>query len=444
MTTSLAPQETGLASAQPAGRLQSIARRLDCTEGQLYTVVIGLAVAVPFAIFGIPPTLQEQPTSVATGVRQPLPPAVATPTPQPSAIIVPTPQPSFGPPGPNEGLITAPPISGPIFPEPTAGPTQEPSRPAADPPPGTITLAARVGTPGHPAGLAYLPDGSYTVTTNNDSSAAVVFTYGPNGQLKRRTAITGQPAGHKTGLVAAATSPSGQVVMLDASTNRILTASTEGVVATRATVPDVAPCLLTLNVQPCEQGLQDQPVVLSAVTVDKQGTSYIADAGQGIIWRLRGTDTAPTLWYSSQDVATGDGPAGLTFDRSGNLLFTTGTSLDTANPNNGSLYQLPLTSDGAAGTRTLLHPFASGERPGAVAVGASGTAYVIARGPGAIVSIDRAGNETGRVNPPGRGPVALDTPAGLAITEGRLLVTNEAPFAPENWAVLAIAVNDRA
>jgi streptogramin lyase len=232
--------------------------------------------------------------------------------------------------------------------------------------------------------------------------------------------------------------------MLDASTSRVLTMSVGGRrVTVRATIPDVFPCLLTLGVQPCEAGLQNQPVSLSAVVVDNHGTIYVADAGQGIIWRLRPTHKAPEVWYSSSDVDTGDGPAGLAFDRRGRLLFTTGSSIDTANPNNGGLYQLTVTSTGAAGSRTLLHSFASGERPGAVVVGASGTSYVIARGPGAIVSIDKTGKELGRVTSPGDGPVALDTPAGLALTRGRLLVTNEAPLAPENWAVLAIAVNDR-
>ena len=439
MTESLAEP-----SALPRStRLQSIAQRLDCTEGQLYTLAIGLVVALPLAIFGVPPTLRDQPAALADSGQQTPPVVVPQPSAQPPVVVPPPTQPSFGPltpvPGPGVGV----PTDG--FPEPSSEPAPGQPEPPSALPPGTISLLARVGSPGHPAGLAVHRNGSYTVTTNNGSTASVALTYGPRGELRRRTVIAGQPADHKTGLVAAATTPTGQVVMLDTATNRVLIMPDAGGTPTvRATVQDVSPCLLTLGVQPCEQTLPDQPVSLAAVAVDKRGTIYVADAGQGIIWRLRAADKTPQAWYRATDLDTGDGPAGLAFDRNGRLLFTTGSSLDTANPNNGNLYRLAIAADSTAGSRTLVYAFATTARPGAVVVGASGTSYVVARGPGAIVSISSTGKEIGRVGPPGKGSVPLDSPASLALTNGRLLVTNEAPLAPQNWAVLAITVNDRA
>jgi hypothetical protein len=45
----------------PVGRaVQAVATRLGVTEGQVYTAVIGGAVAVAAAIGGIPPTLAER------------------------------------------------------------------------------------------------------------------------------------------------------------------------------------------------------------------------------------------------------------------------------------------------------------------------------------------------------------------------------------------------
>ena len=423
-----------------SARLQSLAQRLDCTEGQLYTVAIGLVIALPFAVFGIPPTLRHYPAAAAAQAA-PHPPAVAVPTDAPQPVIsVPTSSPGFGPPTPVVGPVAPPVADEPAVagPSPSPEPTSAPLPTAL--PPGTITVVARVGSPGSPAGVAYLPDGSIIITTGNPSRPGVAMEYARDGRLRRQVPITRRPAG----LVAATSDGTGAVTMLDASASRVVTLPRGADTAlVRATVPDVPPCVPAVGSGGCEPGLQDRPVQLAGLALDRHGTLYLADAGQGIIWRLRAQDRVPQVWYSSADLDTGDGPAGLAFDRSGRLLFTTGTSLDIANPGNGGLYRLSVTSSGAPGSRTLLHAFVSGDRPGPIVVGASGTAYVIARGVGAVVSLDATGKETGRVSSPGTGPVPLDTPAGLALAPGRLLVSNEAPQHPAHWAVLAIAVNDR-
>lgn len=427
-------------------RVQALARRMDCTEGQLYTAVIGLAVAVPFAVFGVPPTLRQHPASAATAPpAAPSPVVVPTPasalTPAPGLVTVPPPGPTgFGPP--------ASPVDVPSVPSaPEEPPSPEPPSPApvaTAVPNGTLSVFARVGQPGSPAGVAWSPDGSVTVTTDNASAASTVLVYGRDGRLRRRVPVTGQPAGHTAGLVAAAADATGRVVVLDAATNRVLALGPGAAPTVRATIPDVAPCLGVLRSGACQPGLQDRPAQVAGVAVDAKGTVYVADAGQGIVWRLRTADRAPQVWYSAADLDTGDGPSGLAFDRTGRLLLTSGTSYDPAAAGNGGLYQLTLGADGAPATRTLVHGFALGERPGPLVLGASGTAYVVLRGTGEITSYDRSGTETGRITAKlTAGPVPLDGPAGLALAPGRLFVTNRAPGRPQHWAVLAVAVSDR-
>src|SRR4051794_7580968 len=98
----------------------------------------------------------------------------------------------------------------------------------------------------------------------------------------------------------------------------------------------------------------------------------------------RPSRAAPSQWYSSTDLATGDGPAGLALGSSSSLLFTAGSTLDTSNVNAGGLYSLAVGANGSAGARTLLAGFASGDRPGALAVDPAGPVYIILRGSGTL------------------------------------------------------------
>ncbi|MDQ1422990.1 MAG: hypothetical protein QOD72_488, partial [Acidimicrobiaceae bacterium] len=107
------------------------------------------------------------------------------------------------------------------------------------------------------------------------------------------------------------------------------------------------------------------------------------------------------------------------------------------------LYRVAVNGDGSAGALTLLAPFPRGDEPGPLAVGSTGSAYVVLRTTGAIVAIAPGGSEAWRITPPGQGPIPIDAPSAVALVPGRLLVTNEGSGTdPSRWAVLAVAVND--
>ena len=423
-------------------RLQRAAERCGFTEGQLYTAVIGLVLATSLAVLGVPPTLRE-PLAAAPG--SPVAPSVPPPPP----VVVPSAGPSVNP--PLQPLQPLSPLAGPPLAAPppldVVPPPQAPLSPApADSPQsGVVSVFARVAGPGAPAAVAQLPSGDVVVGTNNTEGASSVLVLDRSGTLLRSVPVTGQPEQRTSGLVAAAADSSGRAFLLDGSTSRVLELAPGGkAVTTRATIPNVPLCLFAAGAPACEAGLQDRTGRVSAVAVDGRGALYVADAGQGIIWRLLADESVAQPWYQSSDFTTGDGQAGLAFDREGRLLFTTGTSNDLANSGKGGLYRLALNDDGSAGARTLVHPFAEGDRPGALTAGASGTAYVVVRGSSAIVSIDPSGAEVGRLAPPGDAGVPLDNPAGLTMTPGYLLVANQGSAEKQaNSALLTVLVDDQ-
>ena len=426
-----------------ANALQRVAARLGCTEGQVYTMVIGAVLACGLALLGGPATLPTDPLAASPSAPAPVtaPDAGVDP---PEVVVPSASQPVFGPPAPQ----SLPPAPAAPVPDPVTTPSGPSPAPAPAPQPGTVTTFARVGAPGAPSGITVTPTGEVVVTTNNGTERgvagpSVVLVYGPDGRLRRTVPVTGQPTRHADGLVAAAADRSGSAFVLDASTRRLLRLAPGATSLTvRATVPDVPLCLLSPGSPDCEQGLQNRAPSLAGLAADARGILYITDAGQGIVWRLRPQDAAPRVWYAATDLATGDGPSGIHVDSQSRVLFTAGSTLDVANPGGGALYRLAVGPDGAPAERALVRAFGSADRPGALAVGRSGAGYLVLRGPGAVVSLDRDGEETGRITPSDGGAVRLDTPSGLALTAGRLLVTNQGTTDRRAWAVLSVAVND--
>jgi hypothetical protein len=439
----------------------AVARRLGCTEGQAYTLAIGLVLAIALGVTGIPAVLRPRhaaaaatfPTPFANRATGALPggsPAGAGPAtrtraaPLTPAPFVPAPasippEVAPGTTASNSSGMTAPPPA----PQLVAG------APVASPPPGTITEFAAVGPPGAPGGLAVGPDGTVYVTTGNGTSGgdpgpSHVLSFDAQGARVADVTITGQAAGHADGLTGAAVDPAdGDVVVLDPDDARILKVDmVSGAQTTVARIPDLPACLVSLGADPCEPGADDHKPFPVAAVYDRQGDLYVTDSAQDTIWRLPPGESAPEVWYQSNDFPVGDGPYGLALD-GGSLEFTVGTAVAPSDLDAGGLYRVAIGADGSAGAATLVTAFAEGDEPGSLAVGRSGISYVVLRHTGAIALIGPSGSQSAAIVPPGTGPVPLDAPSALALVPGALLVANQG--AGRNaalWAVLAVSERD--
>jgi streptogramin lyase len=179
--------------------------------------------------------------------------------------------------------------------------------------------------------------------------------------------------------------------------------------------------------------LTDSAPLLRGIAVDGAGSAYVADAGQGTIWRLR-PGTAIEPWYSSAEVQGEQGLAGMAFDARGHLLAAVTRLAGLQATGAGALLRIEHAADGSAGARTVLSAFRAGDDPVDVAVGSSGRSYVPLRGVDALVVLDAEGRETLRVVDD-----ALSEPAAVELVAGRVLVAVHAP----RPAVLAVGAADR-
>jgi hypothetical protein len=310
-------------------------------------------------------------------------------------------------------------------------------------------MFARVNTPGAPGGLAVGPDGTVYVTTDNgtargDPGPSRVLSFDAQGSPIADRAIAGQGTGHADGLTGAAVDPlNGVVVVLDPDGARVLSVHMiSGAQTLVARVPDLPACLVSLGANPCEPGASDHKPFLVSAVFGPEGDLFFTDPAQDTIWRLRPDERTPEVWFQSTDFTTGDGPYGLALD-DGSLEFTAGTALAPSDLDAGGLYRVAVNASGTAGATTLVTAFAQGDEPGPLTVGSSGTAYVALRHTGAIALIAPSGSQSGEIDPPGRGPVPLDSPSALAFVPGELLVANEGSGRDAaHWAVLAVSERD--
>ena len=427
-------------SAQRRGPAAVAAMRLGCTEGQLYTMVVGLVIALLLAVPGIPAVLRDRPLaglqplavrpsagepSAATPPTSVVPPQIAVRGKQPVAL----PRPSA-----DSG-------SSPVAP-PTAGSPRKPSSA------GTVGVFARVDQPGAPGGLAVGRDGTVFVTTDNGTERggrgpSRIFAYDAAGTETGDQAITDQSDDRDGGLSGVAVDPTGRALaVLDADGRRVLRVDmASGVQSVLTEIPDLPACLPFTGTA-CQQGVTDRRPSAVSAAYDGAGNLFFTDPAQDTIWRLTPGASAPDAWYQSPDLSAGDGPFGLNL-RAATVTFTVGASNDVATLGAGAVYRVRVGGDGSPGDRSLVHAFGRGDRPGSLAVAKSGTIHVVLRGTGTIVTLASDGSERGRLDPPGTGPIPLDSPSAIVLVEGALLVANGWDSDdPDRWAVLTVPVDD--
>lgn len=430
--------------------VRRLAAWMGVTEGQVYTLVIGLVVALVMAVIGIPPSLRDRPPTSSTAavgsVAAPNAPITVAGTQPPSEmvaapatmrpVLLPSrgepPPPAATPAGPAEAPAPAPApagVSGPSFADGGAL--------------GTVEPVAPVGDPGAPDGIAVDPDtGRFYVATDNTGSRGArgpskIFGYSPTGAVEHEYVIQGQPDARDHGLTGLVIDGAGHLYALDASRARVLRVDiATGAQQVFGVIPDVPACTPVQQVN-CEMSPRNNPPVPKAAAFDAAGALFVADTSQGVIWKFSRVGE-PSMWDVSSDYLSlrGAGPAGLQFDGAGNLVLAVTSSVVAFT---GAVYIVKVEGGRAISHTEKYRARQPNDAPMGVALGASGKVYVTLAGANQVLVLRPDGAVSTSIS-----SARFDTPNGVAFRGRSLLVTNQSSTSNNaaNWTVVRVPVEE--
>ena len=307
-------------------QMHRLATRLGVRDGEAYTIVCGLVVALVLAVVGLPGVFRGfDPAGLdQAAAASPSAPSTSVPdSPATTTESATTPSlPSLAP-GPLPSLPASP-----SAPAPAPTTIAPPATGGDDRPLGEQSLLAEVPDPGAPDDIAVGPDGTVYVVSDDDlvgGGPSALWAFSSTGDLLQTWTAPDQPSTRTRGLTGVAVDPDGTVWVTDAATARLLRLDrAEGALVPVAEVDDIAACgLLNLD-SPCEPGLLSSAPLLTDVASAPDGTIVVADRGQGTIWRLDGSDLE--VLTTITDRLPGDGPIAVSFASNSELLVAVGAS----------------------------------------------------------------------------------------------------------------------
>jgi hypothetical protein len=181
------------------------------------------------------------------------------------------------------------------------------------------------------------------------------------------------------------------------------------------------------------------------------GSAYVTDSFQAVIWRVPRGGGAPQVWFQSPLLA-GAGPLpiganGIRLDPERSHVYVSVT-FSASNPAVGTIYRIPLVDAPDEADVEVFHQYTGGEAPDGFAFGSSGNLYVTLAGANEISVLTPAGAEAARIASAPSDTIPLDNPANIAFQNSRrsLLVTNHASLSGNaaHFAVLKVFVKDTA
>ena len=321
-----------------------------------------------------------------------------------------------------------------------------------------VRMFAPVGAPGYPAQSLVTPDGSVHVGTYSSPECCAgpskVFRWAPDGTPTGEWTVQGQDPDVPNGAQVAAHDRQGRLYLLDKVGGRaMLLDPATGEQTDYATFADVPACG-DGDAAPCSQSLLDNPPQPNYAAWGPDGSLYVTDFQQALIWRVPPHGGAAEVWLT--DVRLDGlqfGPTGIVLqpDRASFLLSVFAGRPGPGSLATGALYTLPIQPDGAPGELDLLWESAPGDAPDGFAVGTSGTIYLSLLGPtaNAVVALGPDGEELDRVPASplanAQQEVPFDAPSSVSFLGERLIVTNHAVLsgAEENMVLLDVFAGER-
>jgi hypothetical protein len=305
-------------------------------------------------------------------------------------------------------------------------------------------VIALMPSPGYPALSLVGPDGTiYVGSFENpagDSLPSKVFAFAPDGHIIRSYTVPGQDLAAEHGVQVAAMDADGVLYLLDQHPARILTLDPRtGKFGYYGSFHDVPGCSASGRTSDCSDTILDNEPEPDYGAWGTDGSLYVTDYTQGLIWRVpRGGGNAE-VWFTSPVIDGGlFGPAGLVLlPDHRTLLFSTGTNGPTtigSNPTAGGLYKVKIAPSGKAYGLTKLWESGPREAPDGFAVSGAGNIYLTLVGPAAnqIVEVSPTGSELARYPSPLQNAtmsVPFDEPSSAQFSGQSLIVTNQSYIA---------------
>jgi sugar lactone lactonase YvrE len=306
------------------------------------------------------------------------------------------------------------------------------------------TLAV-VPPPGFPARAYVAPNGRiYEGTYDNPAGDTVpsrVLEYLADGTLLRSWTIRGQDLSQAHGVQVATSDARGRLMLLDKAPARVILLDPRtGAQSTYATFADLPVC----GSPPCSPALRDETPMADYGVWGPDGSLYVTDYQQAVIWRVPPGGGAAQVWLADRRL-DGDmfGTAGIALAADHRtLVISQGSSagLMAGNPATGRIYTVAIGADGKPGDLRQLWESGPAEAPDGLAIAASGRIYVALVSPIAnqLVAIGPDGREIDR------SPATFDAPSSVAFLHDSLIVADQSYVNgdPSHMQILDVAVGE--
>jgi hypothetical protein len=317
-----------------------------------------------------------------------------------------------------------------------------------------ISVLAHVPPPGYPALSLIAPDrtiyvGTFTGASGEASGPAHLYAYSPEGLMLRDWTIQGENPDGDNGIQVAAQDASGRLYLLDQQPPRVLTFDPHtGTQSTYATFSDVPSCPPAGGTAAnCSDTVMDNPPEPDYAAWGTDGSLYVTDYQQGLIWRVPPGGGKATVWFTDPQLdGTLFGPAGIVMmpDHHTLMLDTSaGGATSVGDPTTGKLYTLPINTNGSPGKLKKIWESGTAQGPDGFALAQSGDVYMALVGPetNQLVEISPDGKELGRApaTPLDNEMMAVpfDEPSSVQFDGDRMIVTNDAYFSGDetHWVI---------
>jgi sugar lactone lactonase YvrE len=324
---------------------------------------------------------------------------------------------------------------------------------------GTVGVLALIPTPGYPALPHVIGNHVFEGTYDNPAGDHVpsrVLEYTAAGELLRSWTVRRQNLNQPHGIQVAANDTRGRLILLDKTSGRIIRLNpANGRQSLYSRVPNLPTCTTSPG-KPCSPATQDLAPMPDYAAWGPDGSLYVTDYQQAVIWRIPPGGGKAEIWLASHKL---DGNMfgtacillmpdhrTLLFDQASNGGAVGGGR----SPSTGKLYEVPIKGNGKHGRLKQLWQSGPADAPDGCVLSRAGHVYIALAGTSnQILELDAKGHQLARFGQQYSGAngssVPFDAPSGLAWHGTELVIANQAYLDQNtaNMALLSLATGER-